>query len=104
MRAAGVDFLTIGQYLQPTPKHHRVDRFVTPEEFADYERAARGKGFAMVSATRSPARATTPATISRGSGSRGRRPPRGADPRSDQRNRTLPMCGRLRSRWAKSMP
>ena len=51
MRAADIDFLTIGQYLQPTPKHHRVDRFVTPEEFAAYERAARGKGFAMVSAT-----------------------------------------------------
>ncbi|MGR3486194.1 MAG: lipoyl synthase [Paracoccaceae bacterium] len=51
MRAAGVDFLTIGQYLQPTPKHHAVDRFVTPEEFAGYERAAWGKGFAMVSAT-----------------------------------------------------
>jgi lipoic acid synthetase len=51
MRAAGVDFLTIGQYLQPTPKHHAVDRFVTPEEFAAYERAAYGKGFLMVSAT-----------------------------------------------------
>ncbi|MEM9970187.1 MAG: lipoyl synthase [Pseudomonadota bacterium] len=51
MRAADVDFLTIGQYLQPTPKHHRVDRFVTPEEFASYEKAARGKGFLMVSAT-----------------------------------------------------
>ena len=51
MRAAGIDFLTVGQYLQPTPKHHRVDRFVTPEEFAAYERAARGKGFGMVSAT-----------------------------------------------------
>jgi lipoic acid synthetase len=51
MRAADVDFLTIGQYLQPTPKHHRVDRFVTPEEFADYENAARGKGFLMVSAS-----------------------------------------------------
>ncbi len=51
MRAADVDFLTIGQYLQPTPKHHRVDRFVTPEEFADLERAAFGKGFLMVSAT-----------------------------------------------------
>ena len=51
MRAAEVDFLTIGQYLQPTPKHHAVDRFVTPEEFSDYERAARGKGFLMVSAT-----------------------------------------------------
>ena len=51
MRAADVDFLTIGQYLQPTPKHHRVDRFVTPEEFEGYEKAAFGKGFLMVSAT-----------------------------------------------------
>jgi len=51
MRAADVDFLTIGQYLQPTPKHHVVDRYVTPEEFASYEKAAFGKGFLMVSAT-----------------------------------------------------
>ena len=51
MRAADIDFLTIGQYLQPTPKHHRVDRFVTPEEFASYEKAAFGKGFLMVSST-----------------------------------------------------
>ena len=51
MRAADVDFITIGQYLQPTPKHHRVASFVTPEEFASYEKAAYGKGFLMVSAT-----------------------------------------------------
>ncbi|MEM0936072.1 MAG: lipoyl synthase [Pseudomonadota bacterium] len=51
MRSADVDFLTVGQYLQPSPKHHRVDRFVTPEEFASYEKAAYGKGFLMVSAT-----------------------------------------------------
>ncbi|MEM7752453.1 MAG: lipoyl synthase [Pseudomonadota bacterium] len=51
MRAADVDFLTIGQYLQPTPKHHRVDRFVTPDEFASFEKAAFGKGFLMVSST-----------------------------------------------------
>ena len=51
MRAADLDFLTIGQYLQPTPKHHALDRFVTPEEFAAYEKAAYGKGFLMVSAT-----------------------------------------------------
>ncbi|MBS8225245.1 lipoyl synthase [Vannielia litorea] len=51
MRAADIDFLTIGQYLQPTPKHHAVDRFVTPEEFAAYEKAAYGKGFLMVSAS-----------------------------------------------------
>ncbi len=51
MRAADIDFLTIGQYLQPTPKHHRVDRFVHPDEFATYEKAAYGKGFLMVSAT-----------------------------------------------------
>ena len=51
MRAADVDFLTIGQYLQPTPKHHKVDRFVNPDEFLSYEKAALGKGFLMVSAT-----------------------------------------------------
>ena len=51
MRAADVDFLTIGQYLQPTPKHHAVDRFVTPDEFSAYEKAAYGKGFLMVSST-----------------------------------------------------
>lgn len=51
LRAADVDFLTVGQYLQPTPKHHVVDRFVTPEEFATYEKSAFGKGFLMVSAT-----------------------------------------------------
>ncbi len=51
MRAADIDFLTIGQYLQPTSKHHRVDRFVTPDEFKSYEKAAYGKGFLMVSAT-----------------------------------------------------
>jgi lipoic acid synthetase len=46
-----VDFVTVGQYLQPTPKHHAVARFVTPEEFKAYEKAAWGKGFLMVSAT-----------------------------------------------------
>lgn len=51
MRAADIDFITIGQYLQPTPKHHAVDRFVTPDEFKSYEKAAYGKGFLMVSAT-----------------------------------------------------
>jgi lipoic acid synthetase len=51
LRAAQVDFLTIGQYLQPTLKHAAVDRFVTPEEFADYAALARGKGFLLVSAT-----------------------------------------------------
>ena len=51
MRAADIDFLTIGQYLQPTPKHHAVDRFVHPDEFAAYEKSAYGKGFLMVSAT-----------------------------------------------------
>ena len=51
LRSADVDFLTIGQYLQPTPKHHAVDRFVHPDEFSSYEQAAYGKGFLMVSAT-----------------------------------------------------
>ncbi len=51
LRAADVDFLTIGQYLQPTPKHAALDRFVTPQEFADYARMAYGKGFLMVSSS-----------------------------------------------------
>jgi lipoyl synthase len=51
MRAADVDFLTIGQYLQPTPRHHPIDRFVTPQEFAEYKNHALGKGFLMVSAS-----------------------------------------------------
>ena len=51
MRSAGVDFITIGQYLQPTPRHAAVERFVTPDEFAEYATAARAKGFLMVSAT-----------------------------------------------------
>jgi lipoic acid synthetase len=51
LRAANVDFLTIGQYLQPTPKHHEVDRFVTPDEFETYRKLAYGKGFLMVSAS-----------------------------------------------------
>jgi lipoic acid synthetase len=51
MRMADIDFITLGQYLQPTPKHAAVDRFVTPDEFADYAAMARAKGFLMVSAT-----------------------------------------------------
>ncbi|HEX9790616.1 MAG TPA: lipoyl synthase [Kiloniellales bacterium] len=51
LRAANVDFLTIGQYLQPTRKHHVIDRFVTPEEFKSLEAKAYAKGFLMVSAT-----------------------------------------------------
>jgi lipoic acid synthetase len=51
MRVAGVDFLTIGQYLQPSRRHAAVERFVEPEEFAGYEAIARSKGFLMVSAS-----------------------------------------------------
>ena len=51
LRIADVDFLTLGQYLQPTVKHAAIDRFATPEEFADYASMARGKGFLMVSST-----------------------------------------------------
>ena len=51
LRAAKVDFITIGQYLQPTPKHAEVERFVPPEEFLLYENMARAKGFLMVSAS-----------------------------------------------------
>lgn len=51
LRAANVDFITIGQYLQPTPKHHPVIDFITPDEFEEYATMARGKGFLMVSAS-----------------------------------------------------
>ena len=51
MRSAGVDFITIGQYLQPTRKHAPIDRFVHPDEFRAYEEIARAKGFLMVSAS-----------------------------------------------------
>ena len=51
MRSAGVDFITIGQYLQPTPRHHPVARYVPPTEFEEYARMARAKGFLMVAAS-----------------------------------------------------
>ena len=51
MRSADIDFLTIGQYLRPTPRHHKVERFVEPAEFEGYARMARAKGFHMVSAS-----------------------------------------------------
>jgi lipoic acid synthetase len=51
MRSAGVDFITIGQYLQPTRKHAAVDRFVTPDEFKSFETIARAKGFLMVASS-----------------------------------------------------
>ena len=51
LRAACVDFLTIGQYLQPTRKHAAIDRFVTPEEFQSYRRIAEEKGFLLVAAS-----------------------------------------------------
>lgn len=51
LRAAEVDFITIGQYLQPTPRHAPIDRYVTPEEFEYYKRVAYTKGFLMVSSS-----------------------------------------------------
>lgn len=51
LRSAGVDFLTIGQYLQPTPKHHPVISFPSPEVFQAYETMAFGKGFLVVAAS-----------------------------------------------------
>jgi lipoic acid synthetase len=51
LRTADVDFLTIGQYLQPTIKHHPVISFPTPEDFKSYETIAYSKGFLMVAAT-----------------------------------------------------
>lgn len=51
LRAADVDFMTIGQYLQPTPKHHPVIRFVEPHEFVDYATMGRGKGFLVMASS-----------------------------------------------------
>jgi lipoic acid synthetase len=51
LRTADVDFLTMGQYLQPTRKHHEVVRFVPPDEFASYAEVALAKGFLLVSAS-----------------------------------------------------
>jgi lipoic acid synthetase len=51
LRSADVDFLTIGQYLQPTRKHHPVERFIPPEDFKAYETVAYAKGFLMVAAS-----------------------------------------------------
>ncbi|MBC8037427.1 MAG: lipoyl synthase, partial [Rhizobiales bacterium] len=51
MRSANIDFITIGQYLQPTRKHAAIDRFVTPEEFKGYETIAFAKGFLMVASS-----------------------------------------------------
>ncbi|MFN9545376.1 MAG: lipoyl synthase, partial [Alphaproteobacteria bacterium] len=51
LRAAGVDFITIGQYLQPSPRHAAIDRFWTPEEFSSLAEVARAKGFLRVAAT-----------------------------------------------------
>ena len=51
MRSANIDFITIGQYLQPTRKHAAIDRFVTPDEFKAYEATAFAKGFLMVASS-----------------------------------------------------
>ncbi len=51
LRVADVDFLTIGQYLQPTRKHHKVEKYVTPEEFKSYATIAKTKGFLLVSSS-----------------------------------------------------
>jgi lipoyl synthase len=51
MRSADVDFITIGQYLQPTPRHHKVERFVEPVEFEAFARMARAKGFLQVASS-----------------------------------------------------
>ena len=51
LRAAQVDFLTIGQYLQPTRKHAAIDRFVTPEEFDDFRAEGEARGFLLVAAS-----------------------------------------------------
>ncbi|MET0156109.1 MAG: lipoyl synthase [Rickettsiales bacterium] len=51
MRSADVDFMTVGQYLQPTPRHAPVARFVTPDEFRFYERMGKAKGFLLIASS-----------------------------------------------------
>jgi lipoic acid synthetase len=51
LRCANVDFLTLGQYLQPTSKHYPIKKFVTPDEFKKYEKVAYSKGFLLVSSS-----------------------------------------------------
>ncbi len=51
LRTAEVDFITIGQYLQPSPKHHPLHRYYTPEEFKELENIAKTKGFLLVSSS-----------------------------------------------------
>ena len=51
MRSAGIDFLTMGQYLQPTPRHATVEEYVTPDAFKAYAAIARAKGFLLVAAS-----------------------------------------------------
>jgi lipoyl synthase len=51
MRSADIDFLTIGQYLQPTRRHHKVERYLPPEEFEAHARMARAKGFLLVASS-----------------------------------------------------
>jgi len=51
MRAANIDFITIGQYLQPTPRHAKLERYITPDEFASYKVHAQAKGFLMVASS-----------------------------------------------------
>ena len=67
LRSADVDFLTIGQYLQPTRKHAPVKRYVHPDEFEAYAQSARGKGFLLVAASPLTRSSTTQATTLRGS-------------------------------------
>jgi lipoic acid synthetase len=51
LRAADVDFITIGQYLPPTTKHAKLERFITPKEFEEYKQMAIAKGFLMVASS-----------------------------------------------------
>jgi lipoic acid synthetase len=51
LRVSNVDFLTVGQYLRPTPDHASVERYITPAEFASYRQRGLAKGFLLVSAS-----------------------------------------------------
>ena len=74
MRSAQVDFITIGQYLQPTRKHAAIDRFVTPDEFKAFETIAYAKGFLMVASSPLTRSSHMPGRISPGCARLGKPP------------------------------
>jgi lipoic acid synthetase len=99
LRDVNCDAVTIGQYLQPSPHHHPVRRFVTPEQFADYARTARGIGFAGIASAplvrSSYAAAALYASVRHGSSDHGVVEPPSAETRTDKRRQSAVVESRV---------